>query len=238
MIKAFTFLFSFGIGISVSFAQVSHSGAMSQMAKSGFESTIRLDSLKDYKGLIGLGPLGKMEGEITILNGQIYNGKSLISGQIIVESNWEVEAPFLVYTQVSNWRRSKLSGKASSIQELEEAIKQAAISNGIDLEKPFFFKIEGVFEDMITHIVTPRSQEVEGFVQGQNQKNVTHQSQIGQLIGVYSTIGQRIYTHHDSFMHVHFLNKKKNYTGHLDRFQSDLSRLAIFFPQERVKIKP
>lgn len=237
MTKVFTFLFAFGIGISVSIAQVSHSGAMSQMAKSGFESTIRLDSLKDFKGLIGLGPLGKMEGEITIWNGKIFSGKSLISGQMIVENDWEVEAPFLIYAQVINWQKSKLSGKASSIQELEEYIKQAAISNGIDLEKPFFFRIEGVFEDMTTHIVTPRSQEVAGYVQGQNQKNRMHQSQSGQLIGVYSTIGQRIYTHHDSFMHVHFLSKKKNYTGHLDRFQGDLSRLVIFFPQERGNFK-
>jgi acetolactate decarboxylase len=237
MPKIPTFLFVYFIGISASFAQVSHSGAMSQMAKSGFESTIRLDSLKDHKGLIGLGPLGKMEGEITILNGEIYSGKSLISGQITVESNWEVEAPFLVYAQVKNWKKFNLSGTASSIQELEEAIKQAAISNGIDVAEPFFFKVEGLFEDMTTHIVTPRSPEVEGFVQGQNQKNLTHQSQSGQLIGVYSTIGQRIYTHHDSFMHEHFLDKKKKYTGHLDRFQGGLSQLSIFFQQDRVQIK-
>lgn len=237
MTKAFTFLFAFAKGISGSFSQVSHSGAMSQMAKSGFESTIRLDSLREYKGLIGLGPLGKMEGEITIVDGKIYNGKSLISGQITVESNWEVDAPFLVYAQVKNWKKSKLSGKVSSIQALEEAIKQAAISNGVDLSKPFFFKVQGIFDDMTTHIVTPRSQEVEGFVQGQNQKNITHQSQSGMLIGVYSTLGQRIYTHHDSFIHVHFLNNKKNYTGHVDRFQGDLSQLTIFFPYQRVQIK-
>lgn len=233
MKKLLLFL-SFSMTLSLSFGQVMHSGAMSEMGKNGFAQTISLDSLQKYKHLIGIGPLGKMEGEITILDGKIYGGKSLVSGESVVGNDWKVQAPFLVYADVDQWEKIKLSGVAESLAGLEDKIKEAALSAGINLEEPFFFRIEGSFDQMVTHIVTPRSQEIEGYVAGQNQKNFEHSNKSGELIGVYSKIGQRIYTHHDSFMHIHFLNKGKDFTGHLDKFQSKLDQLVIYFPKERV----
>ena len=233
MKKLLLFL-SFSMTLSLSFGQVMHSGAMSEMGKNGFAATISLDSLQKYKHLIAMGPLGKMEGEITILDGKIYGGKSLISGETVVVNDWNVQAPFLVYTDVAEWEKHKMTGSAESLSELEEKIREAALANGINLEEPFFFRIEGSFDQMVTHIVTPRAPEIEGYVAGQNQKNYEHFSESGELIGVYSKIGQRIYTHHDSFMHLHFLNNKKNFTGHLDKFQSKLDQLVIYFPKERV----
>jgi acetolactate decarboxylase len=220
--------------LSLSFGQVMHSGAMSEMGKNGFAATISLDSLQKYKHLIAMGPLGKMEGEITILDGKMYGGKSLISGETVVSNDWKVQAPFLVYADVAEWEKSKMTGNAESLAKLEEKIREAALANGINLEEPFFFRIGGSFDQMVTHIVTPRAPEIEGYVAGQNQKNYEHFSESGELIGVYSKIGQRIYTHHDSFMHLHFLNNKKNFTGHLDKFQSKLDQLVIYFPKERV----
>ncbi len=233
MKKLLLFL-SFSMTLSLSFGQVRHSGAMSEMGKRGFAATISLDSLQKYKHLIAMGPLGKMEGEITILDAKMYGGKSLISGETVVVNDWKVEAPFLVYADVAEWEKGKLTGGAESLAELEEKIREAAIANGINLEEPFFFRIEGSFDQMVTHIVTPRAPEIEGYVTGQNQKNYDHSSESGELIGVYSKIGQRIYTHHDSFMHVHFLNSKKDFTGHLDKFQSKLDGMVIYFPKERV----
>lgn len=233
MKKLLLFL-SFSMTLSLAFGQVMHSGAMSEMVKTGFAPTVSLDSLQKYKHLIAMGPLGKMEGEITVLDGKIYGGKSLISGETVIVNDWKVRAPFLVYADVAQWEKIKLSGKAESIAELEEKIKEAALARGINLEEPFFFRIEGSFDQMVTHIVTPRTQEVEGYVAGQNQKNYEHASESGELIGVHSKVGQRIYTHHDGFMHVHFLNEEKDFTGHLDKFKSNLDQLVIYFPKERV----
>ena len=235
--KKILFLSLFILTFTHSYGQVYHSGAMSEMGKTGFAPTISLDSLQKYKQLIGMGPLGKMEGEITILDGKIYGGKSRTSGETLVVNDWKVQAPFLVYADVAKWEKVKLSGSAESLAELEEKIKEAALSSGINLEEPFFFRIEGTFDQMVTHIVTPRSPEMQGYVAGQNQKNYDHSKESGELIGVYSKIGQRIYTHHDSFMHVHFLNTEKDFTGHLDKFQSNLDQLVIYFPKERVASK-
>lgn len=165
MKKLLLFL-SFSMTLSLAFGQVMHSGAMSEMVKTGFAPTVSLDSLQKYKHLIAMGPLGKMEGEITVLDGKMYGGKSLISGETVIVNDWKVRAPFLVYADVAQWEKIKLSGKAESIAELEEKIKEAALARGINLEEPFFFRIEGSFDQMVTHIVTPRTQEVEGYVAG------------------------------------------------------------------------
>lgn len=233
MKKLLLFL-SLSMTFSFGFGQVMHTGAMSEMAKNGFSPTITLDSLEKFKHLVAMGPLGKMEGEITVFDGKMYGAKSLVSGETVVVNDWKMEAPFLVYADVAEWKKFKLTGNAESFAELEDKIKEAAVISGINMEEPFFFRIEGYFDQMVTHIVTPRTQEIEGYVAGQNQKNYEHDSESGELIGVYSKIGQRIYTHHDSFMHVHFLNAKKDFTGHLDKFQGKLDQLVIYFPKERV----
>lgn len=230
--KKLVIAFALYVSVFTLQAQVKHSGAMSEMGKTGFAPTIYLDSLQQYKQLIGLGPLGRMEGEITIVDGMIYGGKSLVSGETIIAKDFHVQAPFLVYCDVDQWQNVRLSGSAESLSELEKKIMEAAISSGINLEEPFFFRIEGTFDQMVTHIVTPRSPEIEGYIAGQNQKNFDHLKESGELIGVYSKVGQRIYTHHNSYMHVHFLNSKKDFTGHLDMFQSKLDQLVIYFPKE------
>lgn len=231
-----TLLLAFWIlSIHITFAQVKYTGAMSEMGKSGFVPTISLDSLEKYKGLLALGPLGKMQGEITVLEGKVYTGVTNPDGSTEVKGDWSVQAPFLVYSEVSDWENFPFEGYTESIIELEKLIVQAAESAGVDLNEPFFFRIQGVFPKMTTHIVTPRSPEIPGYVEGQNQKNFEHVQEAGELIGVYSKVGKRIYTHHDSEVHIHFLNGKKDFSGHLDKFSGELKRLNLLLPKDRVK---
>lgn len=234
-----TFLVAFWIlSINTTFAQVRHAGAMSEMGKSEFAPTISLDSLQRYKGLVALGPLGKMQGEITVVEGKVYAGLSHPDGRTEVKGDWSVQAPFLVYSEVAEWKKFPFEGNAESIIELEELIVQAAESAGVDLNEPFFFRIHGVFPQMTTHIVTPRSPDVSGFVEGQNQKNFEHEHEAGELIGVYSKVGKRIYTHHDSEVHIHFLSEGKGFSGHLDKFSGELKGLNLLLPKDTIKENP
>jgi len=214
-------------------AQVKHSGAMSEMGKTGFAPTISLDSLQKYKGLIALGPLGKMQGEITSVDGIPFTGILTAEGKGSIQSKWQSEAPFLVYADVEQWEEISLKGRVNTIQELEALIESTLIANGIDLLEPLPFRIQGNFDRMTTHIVTPRSPEIPGYVEGRNQVKFDHQNSAGELIGFYSKEGQRIYTHHDSFMHVHFLSEEKDYAAHLDQFDSALDGLTLLIPKGR-----
>ncbi|WP_297338336.1 acetolactate decarboxylase [Algoriphagus sp.] len=219
------------LSFSFCIAQVMHQGAMSEMGNNGFAPRIALDSLQRYDALVALGPFGKMQGEVTAVDGKVYVS-SVKSDQVTTSYKLQGGSPFLVYANVSKWEKVNLDGTVNSLQELEAVIKQTAQAQGIDLGLPFFFKVEGVFDQMSTHILTPRSPEINGYVQGQDRKVFEHENEFGQLIGVFSREGRRIYTHHDSDIHVHFLSKNGNYTGHLDQFSSELSRAVIYFPSE------
>lgn len=222
------------LSIQTAIAQVRHTGAMSEMGKSGFSPTISLDSLQRNKGLVALGPLGKMQGEITIVEGKIYAGVSHADGSIEVMDDWSVQAPFLVYADVTDWEKFPFQGNVESMIQLEELIVKAAESSGVNVNEPFFFRIQGVFPQMTTHIVTPRSPEIIGYIAGQNQKNYEHFQESGELIGVYSKVGKRIYTHHDSEVHIHYLNSAKDFSGHLDKFSGAMKGLEILFPKNRI----
>lgn len=228
--KKLAVLFIAVLGVQVAFAQVKHVGAMSEMGKSGFASAIALDSLKTYKGLIALGPLGKMQGEITIVEGIPYAGIANPDESGVVQQTWEIEAPFLVYADVEEWQEIDLSGNVNSQKELESNLEKAFLAAGMDLSQPFPFRVFGKFDSITTHIVTPRSQQVPGYQEGRNQVNYTHAAEQGELIGFYSREGKRIYTHHDSFFHIHFLNEVKSFTGHLDKFESSLDGFKIWVP--------
>lgn len=213
-------------------AQVKHSGAMSEMGKTGFAPIISLDTLQKYRGLVALGPLGKMQGEITMVDGVPYAGTTQADESASVLKNWDIKAPFLVYSDVKEWQEITLSGQVNSIQELEDRLEAAFVASGLDLSQPFPFRVRGTFDQMTTHIVTPRSADVAGYREGRNQVNFTHEKEAGELVGFYSREGQRIYTHHDSFFHIHFLNEQKTFTGHVDKIAGSLAGLKLRYPKK------
>jgi len=236
--KKFNLLILFLLFTISSFAQhgvVKSAGAMSEMGKTGFAPNISLDTLQKYPRVFGLGPLGKMQGEITFVDGVPYSGFADLDGNAFIQENWDIHAPFFVYGEVDAWEAFSLSGKLEDIFALDKLVEDIAKQNGYDLNQPLFFKIEGVFDQMITHIVTPRSPDVEGYKPGRNQENYEHSNEKGELIAVYSKEGRRIYTHHDTNVHAHFINTEKNFTGHIDKLKTNLSGSTLYLPQRKNK---
>ncbi|MGY6558997.1 MAG: FmdE family protein [Nitritalea sp.] len=229
------FLFFFLL-ISPLFAQNHHvksAGAMHEMGKTGFAPAISLDTLKKYPRIIGLGPLGKMQGEISYVDGKPLFGMVNENGEAIVQEKWEIEAPFFVYAQVEEWESFPLEGAVKTLLDLDAFIEGTAKKHGYDTEKPLFFKIEGQFDHMVTHIVTPRSPEIPGYVAGRNQENYTHKRERGQIIGVFSKEGRGIYTHKNTDIHAHFIDETTTFTGHIDALTTDLSTSILYLPKRK-----
>lgn len=214
---------------------VKSAGAMSEMGKTGFAPTISMDTLQKYPRIFGLGPLGKMQGEITFMDGVPFSAYADLEGKASIQKNWEIQAPFFVYGEVEAWEAFPLSGELEDIFALDKLIEGIATKNGYDLSQPFFFKIAGTFDEMVTHIVTPRSPEVEGYKPGRNQENYEHLKEKGELIAVYSQVGRRIYTHHDTNVHAHFINDEKSFTGHIDKLKTNLNGSTLYLPKRKNK---
>ena len=200
-------------------AQLYSAGSMSEMGKTNYAPAIRLDTLSNSAHLYAIGPYGKMQGEITVFDG-VPMIASVHDGALRVEQKWDAQAPFFVYQNVPDWRSFKLEASFNNVADIQQAVSQIAEEKGYDLAQPFAFRIRGNFAEITTHVVMPRSPNVNGYVEGKKQELFTYQDIAGEILGFYSQEGQGIYTGNNTNIHVHFRSKDMSVMGHLDALKS------------------
>ena len=149
-----------------------------------------------------------------------------------VRESWESTAPFLVYSTVKSWKYKDLSLNVSDMGSLEKAIEEAASEQNMDLNIPFAFRIESTFNQITTHVVMPRSADILGYQPGKNQATYLFNNVRGILIGFYSRSHQQIFTHHDSFIHVHFVSSDLSNMGHVDEITLHHRTIQVGFPEK------
>jgi acetolactate decarboxylase len=221
----------FTIQLQAQLPKVQYTGAMNAMGNT-YGLNIWLDSIATKTHLYGMGPYDKMKGEITVVDGTPYFATAFVEGSYHVGKNWNIRSPFFVYSNVHKWESFKLKGNFKTVNDLQDAVSKIAKANGYDTNQPFPFKIKGTFDVFTAHIVTPRNPEVEGFRQGVKSQKFSFERSKGELIGFYSEHHQGIYTHHDSFVHVHFLAKDKSFMGHLDDIDTNNGTFKLFLPKK------
>jgi acetolactate decarboxylase len=231
MIRYILFLLWFALG-QPSFSQplVRHAGSMSEMGKMNFAASIRLDTLPTNQHLFALGPYGRMQGEITVLDGSPMIAQVQQDGSAAVIQTWKAEAPFLVYADVASWVSFEVKAGISNMNDLQAFVQQLAKQKGFDVSNPFPFRITATVADLTTHVVTPRSADVAGYQPGRNQANYSYKNISGELLGFYSEKHQGIYTHKDSYIHVHFVSKDRTVMGHVDKMAMPEGTLIVQFP--------
>ena len=124
-----------------------------------------------------MGPYDRMHGEINIFDGKPFYSSVDEKGRGIVSANWEIESPFFVYANVENWTEFEVSAEYKSMDDIQIVIAETAQSKGFNLKKPFPFRIKGSFDQMTTHIVMPRSENIKGFQSGKKQEDYVLKNQ-------------------------------------------------------------
>lgn len=205
-------------------------GSMSDMGKENFAPHIRLDTIAAQSHFFGMGPLGRMQGEITVLNGKPFGASVNEKGEGVVQENWKIEAPFFVYANVQKWKSYKFNVEVKNLDDLQKAIAQISQQNGYDLQQSFPFRLVGNIAQLTTHIVMPRSPEIVGYQPNKNQANYDLSNQKGELLGFYSEKNQGIYTPKNSYIHVHFVSKDQKIMGHIDKIQTESGELKLYLP--------
>ncbi|MDZ7650926.1 MAG: acetolactate decarboxylase [Cytophagales bacterium] len=175
-------------------------------------------------------PYGKMQGEITVLDGKPMIAQVQEDGSASVSQTWKAEAPFLVYANVTDWVQYEVKANISNVNDIQNVVQQLAKQKGYDVSRPFPFRIITTITELTTHVVTPRSADVVGYQQGRNQANYTYQNTSGELMGFYSEKHQGIYTHKDSYIHVHFISSDYTQMGHVDKIAISNATLTIQLP--------
>ena len=214
---------------SIGYSDIKIAGAMKNVMWQGeLSGIIQLDTISDKNGLFGLGPLSYLKGELLINDGKVFVSKVLSDSTMLVEETLDVSAPFFVYGNVTEWKESKLPSSVKDIKSLENHINQLT-----KLEKrPFVFKLKGKVDTAQIHIQNlPEGTKVSSPKEAhQGQTNYKLTKETVEIIGFFSTEHQGIFTHHDSFVHMHLITQDHSKMGHLDKVLFSEGNVKLLLP--------
>lgn len=196
--------------------EVKFSGALRTIMSGNIEPVIRLDSLSNRKHLYALGAVENLNGEIQIFDG-IPSNSYAVDGTLRIIDSYNLKAALLVYAEVEAWNSFQISTNNSK-NDLETIIFETAKNNGINVEKPFAFLLEGTVATIDWHVIN----WIKGDTIHSHKKhkysglNGTLKNPNVEIIGFYSSKHKAVFTHHTSNIHMHFKTKNKAIAGHID----------------------
>ncbi len=210
-------------------SEVKFSGAMRNTMRMGqLKATINPDTINNKEGLCGIGPLENLKGEIMIIDGESFVSRVKGNGGMEVENTFNAPAPFFVYANVQQWEEVSIPKFVNDLGSLEKFLTELSVKRS----KPFAFKLSGEVSDAMIHIVnlpdgrkiSSREEAHEGLV----KYEISNES--CDLIGFFSTEHQTIFTHHDSYIHVHLINKERTRMGHLEALSFRPGFMKLYLP--------
>ena len=175
------------------YADIHIVGAMKDvMWKGELGSSIELDTISNKKGLYGLGPVSYLTGELLINDGKSYVSKVTSDSTMTVEKRFDVSAPFLVYTNVTEWNEIKLGSNIKAIQDLETFLNEKTIA----FKRPFAFKLTGKVSKADIHIQNlPEGTKVSSPEEAhQGQASYKLEDEEATIVGFFSTEHKGIFT--------------------------------------------
>ena len=196
---------------------------MEIMRQNQLQARVQLEDISMTSNTYGLGAIEGLSGEILLLDGRSYLSKA-VSGNVMMETAEAFGAALLVKTEVEAWNEFTFT-QASSIQDLESQIEAQAQSLGYDTDAILPFKISGKVDELTWHIINAKkatepthdAYKAAGISGQVKDKSV-------EILGFYSKNHQGVFTHHESFVHLHFIDREAQIMGHVDglKFSSEV----------------
>ncbi len=205
-------------------------GAMKNvMWKGQLNGNIDLDTISNKQNLYGLGPVEFLSGELLILNGITYKSVVVTDLKMKVEETKKVKAPFFGYANVGSWKESVLPDTIKSISSLEAFLSQVTKT----ANHPFLFRLKGSINNANIHIVNlPKGSKVHSPDDAhEGQKNYLLKNEVVEIVGFFSTEHKAIFTHHDTFLHMHLITDDRTKMGHLDAIVFN-NGMKLYLPSE------
>ena len=199
--------------------QVSYTGALRSLMAGDLQATASLDSLGSKTNLYAVGALEGLKGEVQIFDGENFN--SVVQDNSVAIDQSLTDVALLVYSQVDAWSSFDIPSGITSKAELEIYIEKVANENNISTDGPFPFLLEGRPTSLSWHVIdwvegdtehTPAKHRNSGLQGRLNDQEVD-------IIGFYSQHHQSIFTHHSTYVHMHFKTRDGQLAGHIDDLQ-------------------
>lgn len=233
LLLSFVFLScSFNIHASPNY-WVKHSGDRMNIIKQGdFTGKIDLQDLDNINHLFAVGPLEGLKGEITINDGKPSISTLTQDKKQKDVSSFKHRAIFLVYGSAKEWQEIEIYKDLNSLTEIEQFVKESAVSNNLPLNKAFPFKIEGVAEDITYHIIYKQDNKPHNKKEHQRSKvKFSKKNESNTIIGFWSDAeGEGVYTHPNKRTHMHYISGASKDSGHIDAIKLN-SGAVLFIPK-------
>jgi len=200
------------------------------MWKGQLYGNVKLDTIANKTNLYGLGPVEYLSGEILIIDGKSYKSTVVSDTTMKVEETYDIKAPFFGYANIAKWKEQTLPDSIQTIQQLEQYLDNVTKSS----PRPFLFKLSGTVEQATIHIVNlPKDSKVSSPDEAhKGQKNYKLENEQSEIIGFFSTEHKAIFTHHDTFLHMHLITADRQKMGHLDEVLLKKGTMKLYLPTE------
>lgn len=212
-------------------------GSMREVMKGGkTEGRIKLGELLPAEGLIAVGAVEGLAGEITVADGSyrvtgVTDGMARTRAQ---ETALSTSATLLTAAHVASWNTQTVLADG---RDLEAVVRDAASASGINFDDPFAFIVEPAFADLAIHVINgycPVGQDPER-VGTEPWRWEGTDVEGTKLVGFYALGKAGEMTHHGTSIHAHAILTIDDQvvSAHVDK-ASLTGELAIRFPTDRV----
>lgn len=200
------------------------------MWKGQLYGNINLDTIANRSNLYGLGPVEYLTGEILIIDGKAYKSAVASGKKMKVEETYDIRAPFFGYANIAKWTEQTLPDSIRNIRDLEQYLDMVTKSS----IRPFMFRLSGTVEQATIHVVNlPKGSKVNSPGEAhKGQVNYELKNERSEIVGFFSTEHQSIFTHHDTFLHMHLITADRQKMGHLDKVLFKKGGMKIYLMAE------
>ena len=211
------------------YSDITISGAMRNVMWDGkLAGIFKPDTISNKTGLYGVGPLSYLKGEILIDDGSVYVSRVRDDGIMSVEIETDIDAPFFVYGNVTQWEDIALPTHVKDIASLEQFIDHRTQES----KRPFVFKLQGEVSNASIHVqnLAPGSTVSSPEEAHAGQLKYHIKAENVRIIGFFSTSHQGVFTHHDTFLHMHLLTADERMMGHVDVLGFRPDSMVLYLP--------
>jgi acetolactate decarboxylase len=194
-------------------------GAQRNVLQGDISGQIALTSISSLQNLYAIGPAEGLRGEVSIFD-SVPSISRVVDGALKVDTNFNVNACFLVYAQVSAWQRVTMSSPIANEAMLDTYIVKVAAKFGIDIAQPFPFLINATAVRATFHVLDKRDKLTHTRELHEKAK-VRFVLQRGpvEVIGFYSNRHRGIFIPANANIHMHVRSANGQISGHLEKIQ-------------------
>lgn len=151
------------------------------------ERVVPVGSMSAGTDSFGVGAVAGLDGEITVFNGKPYVTKVRGAGYTL-DHDHDHDATFAVWTRVPRWREEPIPAEVQGYLDLQNFVKARAAAAGIDVSKPFPFRLAGTPTEVKWHINVDRTEgkPINSELFAKSKANYVAKNQPMDIIGFYS----------------------------------------------------